>query len=114
MCVIRQILDKAKRGYQEKKQILAKHMQTEETLTTQAKQLMDVASVATKDVYKLHDTIARRKQYDFNNREACQSLNINLNGHLSTMTRNIDEYKSALNDQTLSLINKMGKNFCIC
>lgn len=106
-------MDKAKRGYQEKKQILAKHVQTEKTLTTQAKQLMDVANVATKDVYKLHETIARRKNYDFNNREACKNLDINLNSHLNAMTGNIDEYKSMLNDQTLSLINKMGKSWCI-
>lgn len=103
-------MDKAKRGYQEKKQILAKHVQTEKTLTTQAKQLMDVANVATKDVHKLHETIARRKNYDFNNREACKNLDINLNSHLSTMTSNIGEYKSALNDQTVQLINKMGED----
>ncbi|XP_055317754.1 kinesin-like protein Klp61F isoform X2 [Sitodiplosis mosellana] len=105
-----EILDRAKRGYQEKKQILAKHVQTEKTLTTQAKQLMDVANVATKDVHKLHETISRRKNYDFNNREACKNLDTNLNSHLTTMTNNIDEYKSALNDQTLLLINKMGAN----
>lgn len=102
-------MDKAKRGYQEKKQILAKHVKTEETLTTQAKQLMDVANVATKDVHKLHETIARRKNYDFNNREACKNLDINLHSHLTTMTRSVGEYKSALNDQTVHLINKMGR-----
>lgn len=102
-------MDKAKRGYQEKKQILQKHVQTEKTLTNQAKQLMDVANVATKDVNKLHETIARRKNYDYNNREACKNLDNNLNNHLNTMTNNAAEYKTTLNDHTLSLISKMGK-----
>lgn len=103
-------MDKAKRGYQEKKQILLKHVQTEKTLTSQAKQLMDIANVATKDVSKLHETIARRKHYDINNREACKNLDDNLNMHLNTMTSNISEYKSALSDQTTALINKIGNN----
>lgn len=102
-------MDKAKRGYQEKKQILLKHVETEKTLTTQAKQLMDVANIATKDVHKLHETISRRKDYDHNNREACKNLDTNLNAHLKTIKSNINDYKSTLNEQTLSLINKMGK-----
>lgn len=103
-------MDKAKRGYQEKKQILQKHMQTEKTLTTQAKQLMDVANTATKDVNKLHETIARRKNYDYNNREACKNLDSNLNNHFNTMTNNVADYRTTLNDHTQSLIEKMGAN----
>lgn len=103
-------MDKAKRGYLEKKQILLKHVETEKTLTTQAKQLMDVANVATKDVSKLHDTIARRKYYDSNNREACKNLDANLNTHLSTMSSNISEYRMALSDQTSALLSKIGNN----
>lgn len=102
-------MDKAKRGYQEKKQILQKHVQTEKTLTNQAKQLMDVANTATKDVNKLHETIARRKNYDYNNREACKNLDSNLNNHFNSMTNNVAEYKTTLNDHTLQLISKMGK-----
>lgn len=101
-------MDKAKRGYQEKKQLLLKHVQTEKTLTNQAKQLMDVANVVTKNVDKLHDTITRRKNYDQNNREACKSLDANLNVNFSVMANNNSAYKSALNDQTSSLINKMS------
>lgn len=108
-------MDKAKRGYQEKKQLLLKHVQTEKTLTTQAKQLIDVANVVTKDVDKLHDTIARRKNYDQNNREACKSLDTNLNTSFNVMSNNNSAYKSALNDQTSSLISKMSKKnyFCV-
>lgn len=105
------ILDKAKRGYQEKKQLLLKHVQTEKTLTNQAQQLMDVATVATKDVSKLHGTISRRKNVDHNNLEACKNLDVNLSSNFKTMTNNNTEYKSALNDQTSSLIGKMSKVF---
>lgn len=103
-------MDKAKRGYQEKKQLLLKHVQTEETLTSQAQQLMDVAKVATQDVGKLHETITRRKNYDNINREACKNLDNNLNSHFSTMSNNNTEYKSAFSDQTSSLIKNMSKN----
>lgn len=102
-------MDKAKKGYQEKKLLLWKHVETEKTLTNQAQQLMDVANVVTKDVSKLHETIARRKNYDCNNREACQKLDANINSHLGTMITNNNEYKTALNDQTSALIGKMSK-----
>lgn len=103
-----QILDKAKRGYQEKKQLLLKHVQTEKTLSNQAKQLLDVATVATKDVDKLHETITRRKNYDQNNREACKNLDANLSANFDVISNNNSEFKSALNDQTSSLISKMS------
>lgn len=85
-----------------------KHVQTEKTLTNQAKQLLDVASVATKDVDKLHETITRRKNYDQNNREACKNLDANLSANFNVLSNNNNAYKSALNDQTSSLINKMS------
>lgn len=113
-------MDKAKRGYQEKKQLLLKHVETEKTLTTQAQQLMDVAKVATRDVGKLHETIARRKNYDNINREACRSLDNNLNSHFNIITSNNNEYKSIFSDQATTLINNMSKNsfqcikFCCC
>lgn len=103
-----QILDKAKRGYQEKKQLLLKHVQTEKTLTNQAKQLLDVASVATKDVDKLHETITRRKNYDQNNREACKNLDANLTANFDVISSNNSAFKSALTDQTSLLVNKMS------
>lgn len=102
-------MDKAKRGYQEKKQLLLKHAQTEKTLTNQAKQLMDVANVVTKDVNKLHETISRRKYYEQNNREACNNLDSNLNASFNLLSNNNSAYKSALIDQTSSLIGKMSE-----
>lgn len=101
-------MNKAKRGYQEKKQLLKKHEQTEKALTNQAKQLMQVANVVTKDVDKLHETISRRKNYDQINREACKSLDDNLNANFHVMSSNNNAYKSALCDQTSSLMGKMG------
>lgn len=104
-------MEKAKRGYQEKKQILLKHVETEKKLHAQGKQLIDVANIATKDVKGLHETIDRRKNFENINREACKNLDNNLNSHLASMTNNLGEYRMALNDQTLSLIKKMGKKF---
>lgn len=69
---------------------------------------MDVANVATKDVDKLHDTITRRKNYDQNNREACMNLNANLTANFNVMTNNNSAYKSAINEQTSSLISTLG------
>lgn len=103
-------MEKAKRGYQEKKHILEKHKRTEEILTKQAKQLIDVANTATKDISQLHATITRRKDYDINNVQACKNLDVNMNGHFSKMAANLKTFSTCFSEIASSLIKKMGKS----
>jgi kinesin family protein 11 len=45
----------------EKEHIIEKHMHTEHTLTTQAQSLLSAADMASSDVEKLHDKLARKR-----------------------------------------------------
>lgn len=84
-------------------------MKTEEILTKQARQLIDVANTATQDINQLHATIARRKDYDYNNVEACKTLDVNMNTHFSKMASNLKTFASCFKEIASSLIKKMGK-----
>lgn len=104
-----EILDKAKRGYLEKKQIISKYKMNEEVLTKQAKQLQNVAETAAKDVNQLHDTIARRKNYDLNNREACKNLDNNMSMRLDSMKGNLEKFVNEFGGMASSIIEKMSE-----
>lgn len=67
------VLRTTKRRYQEKKQILENHVQTEQLLTGQANALIDVVESASTDTYRLHDTIERRRSVDAKIRSATES-----------------------------------------
>jgi kinesin family protein 11 len=45
----------------EKEHLIEKHMHTEHTLTTQAEYLLAAADMASSDVEKLHDKLARKR-----------------------------------------------------
>jgi hypothetical protein len=45
----------------EKEHLIEKHMHTERTLTTQAQSILAVADMASSDVEKLHDKLARKR-----------------------------------------------------
>lgn len=88
---------------------MQKHIKTEEVLTKQAKQLIDVAHTATMDINQLHANIARRKDYDYGNREACKTLDVNMNAHLATMASNLKTFTTCFGDISSSLFKKIGK-----
>ena len=47
--------------YAEKEHLIEKHVHTEHTLTTQAESLLAAADMASSDVGKLHDKLARKR-----------------------------------------------------
>ncbi|KFB51720.1 AGAP007502-PA-like protein [Anopheles sinensis] len=67
-------LAKTKRRYIEKKVIHEHHVQTEQALTGQAKQLINVVEMVTKDTDGLHDTVDRRKEIDSKNKNATEQF----------------------------------------
>ncbi|XP_052859833.1 kinesin-like protein Klp61F [Anopheles cruzii] len=66
----RRSLTKTKRRYVEKKVILDHHLKTEQALTGQAKELINVVEMVTEDTNGLHDTVDRRKEIDCRNKNA--------------------------------------------
>lgn len=86
-----------------------RHMHTEEILTNQAKELINVADTASTDSHKLHESIARRKVYDQNNEEACKKLDITMSEHLSNMSSNLKTFTNDFEHQVKSVIEHMSK-----
>lgn len=106
-----QKLEQTKRGYVEKKQIMLKHMQTEQLLTKQAHELIKVADAATNDTKKLHASISRRRDYDRINREACDKLETSMADHLNGMAENLETFSSDFQRHTKSYIDHMGMRY---
>ncbi|XP_053674251.1 kinesin-like protein Klp61F [Anopheles nili] len=67
-------LSQTKRKYVEKKVILDHHRKTEQTLTGQAKELINVVEMVTEDTHGLHDTVDRRKEIDSKNKSASEQF----------------------------------------
>uniref|UniRef100_A0AAG5D6J0 Kinesin motor domain-containing protein n=1 Tax=Anopheles atroparvus TaxID=41427 RepID=A0AAG5D6J0_ANOAO len=67
-------LSKTKRRYVEKKVILDHHLKTEQALTGQAKELINVVEMVTEDTDGLHDTVERRRELDSHNKNATEQF----------------------------------------
>uniref|UniRef100_A0A182KAR0 Kinesin motor domain-containing protein n=1 Tax=Anopheles christyi TaxID=43041 RepID=A0A182KAR0_9DIPT len=67
-------LSKTKRRYVEKKVILEHHLKTEQMLTGQAKELINVVEAVTEDTNGLHDTVDRRRELDNRNKSATEQF----------------------------------------
>uniref|UniRef100_A0A182MQK1 Kinesin motor domain-containing protein n=1 Tax=Anopheles culicifacies TaxID=139723 RepID=A0A182MQK1_9DIPT len=67
-------LSKTKRRYVEKKVILEHHLQTEQALTGQANELINVVETVTEDANGLHDTVDRRRELDSRNKTASEQF----------------------------------------
>lgn len=104
-------LERTKRGYVEKKQLILKHKQTEEVLTDQAKELIQVANTVTQDVAKLHESIARRRDYESKNQEVIRQFDGSLKNHLQNMETNLTMFGSDLESQIQSHVDQLSKYF---
>ncbi|XP_055599775.1 kinesin-like protein Klp61F [Uranotaenia lowii] len=82
-------LNKTKRRYAEKKVILDRHVRTEETLTNQAKELIEVVEAVEVDAKDLHDTIDRRKEVDLKNQSITEQFVQKLMTRVQTMQGNL-------------------------
>lgn len=79
-------LSKTKKRYNEKKVILSQHMKTEETLTKQARDLIEQAELASADSHGLHETIERRKKVEDEIQTSCNQFTTKLQGNLSEIS----------------------------
>ncbi|XP_058834253.1 kinesin-like protein Klp61F [Topomyia yanbarensis] len=81
-------LNKTKRRYAEKKVILDRHIKTEEALSGQAKELIEVVETVEIDTKGLHDTIDRRKQTDMKNQTVCEQFVEQVKNRVQSMQGN--------------------------
>ncbi|XP_011179772.2 kinesin-like protein Klp61F [Zeugodacus cucurbitae] len=96
-----------KRRYKEKKVLLQSHMKTEEVLTNQALEILDVADIATKDTHQLHSTIERRKDVDVKIQTACERFAERMHDNFELMDSNL----SSMKEQQNSYIKMLQEEF---
>ncbi|KAG4066799.1 hypothetical protein HA402_012866 [Bradysia odoriphaga] len=98
------VLRNTNRRYQEKREIVASHVHTEQVLTSQAQQLKNAADTASQDTYLLHDTIERRKQTDRNIVSVSENFEKSMNTNISDMTTDVDNFHSQIENQSKSFV----------
>ncbi|XP_049542303.1 kinesin-like protein Klp61F [Anopheles darlingi] len=99
----KQNLSKTKRRYVEKKVILEEHIKTEQALTGQAKQLIDVVEMVTEDADGLHDTVDRRREVDSKNRNATEKFVDRFRQRITTIQSDVSNLVAGGKQLTSSL-----------
>ncbi|XP_033252406.1 kinesin-like protein Klp61F [Drosophila miranda] len=104
LLLTKKVLTKTKRRYKEKKQLVASHMKTEETLTTQAHKILTVADLATNETEQLHGTIERRRDTDEKICSACDQFKDRMQDNLEVIGGSLSLYleQQAASKQHLS------------
>uniref|UniRef100_A0A0K8VEY2 Kinesin-like protein n=1 Tax=Bactrocera latifrons TaxID=174628 RepID=A0A0K8VEY2_BACLA len=105
----KRILNNTKRRYKEKKVLLQSHMKTEEVLTNQALEILDVADIATKDTHQLHSTIERRKDVDVKIQTACERFAERMHDNFELMDSSLSTLKEKQDSCTKMLLEEFGK-----
>lgn len=82
-------LNKTKRRYAEKKVIIDRQIKTEEALTGQAKELIEVVEDVKADTDGLHATIDRRKETDARNQTVCEQFVDQMRTRMQSMQNNV-------------------------
>ncbi|KAH8375487.1 hypothetical protein KR200_003162, partial [Drosophila serrata] len=92
LLLTKKVLTKTKRRYKEKKELVASHMKTEQVLTTQAKEILAAADLATDDTYQLHGTIERRRHVDAEIRKSCDKFKDRMQDNLEMIGGSLSLY----------------------
>ncbi|KAJ6622378.1 Kinesin-like protein Klp61F [Pseudolycoriella hygida] len=104
------VLQHANKKYREKKEILANHMATEETLTSQAKEIQTVADVATADTHLLHKTIERRKAVDHKIVSVCDNLEKSMQNNVNEMNTDIQDLNKTIKGEMQNITEFIEKS----
>uniref|UniRef100_A0A1Q3EX54 Putative kinesin-like protein n=1 Tax=Culex tarsalis TaxID=7177 RepID=A0A1Q3EX54_CULTA len=96
-------LNKTKRRYAEKKVIIDRQVKTEETLTGQAKQLIEVVEDVRADTDGLHATIDRRKETDAKNRTVCEQFVDRMRTRMQNLQANVTSLTQGCGQITASI-----------
>lgn len=106
----RQVLRTTNRRYQEKRQIVANHVQTERVLTTQAEEVKMAADLASKDTYLLHDTLERRKQTDRNIVTVSEDFERTMHAKIIEMSADFDRLYDQINTHSKTFAEHLGES----
>ncbi|XP_050333178.1 kinesin-like protein Klp61F [Bactrocera neohumeralis] len=104
----KRILNSTKRRYKEKKVLLQSHMKTEQVLTNQALEILDVADIATKDTHQLHSTIERRKDVDVKIQTACERFAERMHDNFELMDSSLSTLKEKQDSCTKMLLEEFA------
>lgn len=103
-------LSKIKKKYEEKIFVLDNHLKTEEKLTSQANDLIQVAESASTDTYLLHDSINRRKEIDKKIKTTCGEFVNKSTSHIELVRQNVDKFIECNIYQTELITNDLLKS----
>uniref|UniRef100_A0A182X3P3 Kinesin motor domain-containing protein n=1 Tax=Anopheles quadriannulatus TaxID=34691 RepID=A0A182X3P3_ANOQN len=96
-------LSKTKRRYVEKKVILEHHLKTEQMLTGQAKELINVVESVTEDTNGLHDTVDRRRELDSRNKSATEQFVDRVRHRIGTIQDDVSKMAEECNRLTVDM-----------
>lgn len=110
-----QVLQHTNKKYHEKKEILANHVATEETLTLQAKQLQNVADIASTDTVLLQSTLERRKLTDRNIVSVCDNFEKSMQNNVNDLSADIDDFNQQIELELHNVVECIGLSiFLFC
>nr|CAD7399353.1 unnamed protein product [Timema poppensis] len=87
-----QTLCVTKRERDETAHLLERHMQTEEVLGDQARTLLSVADESSKDTYRLHDKLSRKRSVESENEDIIVNFHRNMNHDLSLLEGSLEQF----------------------
>lgn len=105
----KRFLHKTKRRYAEKKVVLDRHIKTEEALTNQAKELIEVVETVQQDTNGLHDTIDRRKETDQKNQTVCEQFVDQLKNRMKAMEGNMTNLTQSCHQISSTIVSDWDK-----
>lgn len=105
-------LKDSKKKCEEKNFMLNQHKKTEEILTCQAKELIQVASIASADTNGLHESIDRRKNVEEKVQTACEKLTENLDKYILEAKLNVTQLTKSHQDSTNMIIGEISEYYC--
>lgn len=109
LLLTKKVLSKTKRRYKEKKQLVESHMKTEQELTTQANQILEVADMASNDTHQLLGTIERRRTVDEKIRSTCAQFTERMRENLEVLDGSLNQYQEQQAGSTQQLTDELGR-----
>lgn len=109
LLLTKKVLSKTKRRYKEKKQLVESHVKTEQELTTQAHQILEVADLASNDTHQLLGTIERRRTVDEKIRSTCAQFTERMRDNLEVLDGSLNQYQEQQAGSTQQLTDELGR-----
>ncbi|XP_046741303.1 kinesin-like protein Klp61F [Diprion similis] len=103
----------AKQECNENKYLVQKHAVTEKILSSQARQLLGVADIATSDTLKLHDKITRKTQVEQENEKLGQQFQKDMMNGVEEIEKDCMEYAQNLVQFCMNTKNDIGSQLAV-